>query len=233
MEEPVLTRREITRNRTLDEIRQHAEEQVKAGGVEAISLNAIAKSMGMSGPAIYRYFASRDELVADLIARGYLQLARSLGEASESHVDEGPDRQLAAVARAYREWALANPHRFSMFYAVRSESHADLEAAIAASQGSMDLLLDLLSRITPGTDPDTTSGTGELDDALEHWRVLRDVPDTYSPLVLRLALLTWTRLHGIVTLELAGVFEDMEIDAGLLCDAEIQTIVEIAGSRPA
>src|SRR3954451_20298327 len=78
MSAPNLTRRERVREQTLREIEQHALAQVAEGGVAALSLNAIAKAMGMSGPAIYRYFGSRDELLAALITDGYRELGESV-----------------------------------------------------------------------------------------------------------------------------------------------------------
>ncbi|HEY4096552.1 MAG TPA: helix-turn-helix domain-containing protein, partial [Baekduia sp.] len=64
MDTPPPTRRERQRTETLTEIRTRARAQVDEGGVAALSLNAIAKAMGVSGPALYRYFASRDDLLA-------------------------------------------------------------------------------------------------------------------------------------------------------------------------
>ncbi|MBV9196372.1 MAG: helix-turn-helix transcriptional regulator, partial [Solirubrobacterales bacterium] len=55
------SRRERLRAQTLAEIREHAYAQIAQGGPAALSLNGIAKAMGMSGPALYRYFSSRDE----------------------------------------------------------------------------------------------------------------------------------------------------------------------------
>jgi len=228
--EPPMTRREITRQRTLDEIRQLANEQVREGGVEAISLNAIAKAMGMSGPAIYRYFASRNELRADLVAHGYAELGASMGEALGAVADKGPGEQLLAVTRAYRAWAIGNPHRFSMFYAVRMDDFGDLDEAIDQGQQSMNVILYLLAQIAAEGKPAKGRRKDELDRQLLRWKELRNVPEAYPAHILRLGILTWTRLHGVVTLELAGAFADMEIDAGLVCDAEIESVIAAARS---
>jgi AcrR family transcriptional regulator len=50
------------------EIKQHAWEQIATAGVPALSLNAIDKQVGPSGPALYRYFAGRDELITAELA---------------------------------------------------------------------------------------------------------------------------------------------------------------------
>ncbi|WP_143673003.1 TetR family transcriptional regulator, partial [Streptomyces sp. b94] len=51
------TPRERYRAQVRAEIKQHAWEQIATAGASALSLNAIAKRMGVSGPALYRYFA--------------------------------------------------------------------------------------------------------------------------------------------------------------------------------
>lgn len=59
------TPRERYRSQVRAEIKEHAREQIATAGASALSLSAIAKRMGMSGPALYRYFAGRDELITD------------------------------------------------------------------------------------------------------------------------------------------------------------------------
>ena len=81
-----LSRRERIRAETLREIREIGARQVDEGGLAALSLNAIAKEMGMSGPALYRYFASRDELLAALIVDGYGELTRAVETADRAGV---------------------------------------------------------------------------------------------------------------------------------------------------
>ena len=202
------TRRERLRRQTLDEIKAHALEQVTEGGARALSLNAIAKAMGMSGPGIYRYFDSRDALLAALVTDGYRELTAAL---------EAAPPRLEDVGRAYREWALAHPRRYELLFGVRPV--ADSEEAIATVHGGMLVLLRVLGELA-GTEPSAPSGA--LDEQLVDWSRRRggDAP----PRVLRLGVLTWTRLHGIVSLELAGVFAAMDIDAALLCEAELRDV---------
>jgi AcrR family transcriptional regulator len=209
-----LTRRQRLRAQTLDEIKAQALAQVAAGGAGALSLNAIAKAMGMSGPAIYRYFASRDALLAALVTDGYRDLTAALEAAP-------PD--LAAVAAAYRGWALEHPRRYELLFGVRPEGFADPEEAIATVHGAMLVLLRVLGDLVG----DCAGPQDALDEQLAAWGERRGGGGA-SPLVLRLGVLTWTRLHGIVSLELAGVFADMGIDAAELVAAELRAIAAAA-----
>ena len=114
--EPALTRRERLRAEVLDEIRRHGYEQIAAGGPTALSLNGIAKAMGMSGPAMYRYFGSRDELLATLVTESYEDLAQTLERTASAVASAPPEDRLRAGLGAYRAWARASPHRYRLVF---------------------------------------------------------------------------------------------------------------------
>ena len=234
MSAPTLSRRERLRLQTLDEIKQHALAQVAEGGGAALSLNAIGKAMGMSGPAIYRYYASREELLAALVTDGYGALAAAVVEAAAATSRRAPARRLTAVAHAYRAWALANPYRYELLFSIRPEGYRDPGEAILSLDGAMRVLLELIGQLA--RDAAAGGANGRLDEQLAAWARMREqaageeaTGSAPSPLVLRLGVLAWTRIHGIVTLELAGVTADMGLDAGLLIDAEIDAIAAAAG----
>ncbi|HEY4095306.1 MAG TPA: TetR/AcrR family transcriptional regulator, partial [Baekduia sp.] len=211
------------------EIRTRARAQVDEGGVAALSLNAIAKAMGVSGPALYRYFASRDDLLAALITEGYADITATVQQAAADATRRAPARRLQAVADAYRAWALAHPRRYAMLFGDRPEGFADPAEAIAEIQGAMETLLAILAEIAgPAGARSAPARPTKLDQQLTQWAERRGEPAAPAPLILRLGVLTWTRLHGTVSLELAGVFGDMGLDAGLLLEAEIAQIVEAA-----
>lgn len=232
--DPPLSRRERLRRQTLEEIKQHAVAQVTAGGAGALSLNAIGRAMGMSGPAIYRYYGSREELLAALVTDGYGELAAVVERSAAAAARREPARRLVAVAEAYRGWALENPYRYELLFGVRPAGYADPSEAIAAISPAMAVLLRLIGQAAAGPLPATArraGAGGRLDAQLLRWAAVRGAAgsdagsDAPSPLVLRLGVLTWTRLHGIVTLELAGIVGDMGLDAGLLLQAELDAVI--------
>jgi AcrR family transcriptional regulator len=215
----VVPRRERIRAQTLREIRELGARQVDDGGLAALSLNAIAKQMGMSGPALYRYFASRDELLAALITDGYGEITRAVEKAAAGGGE--PEERLAAVAHAYRGWALAHPRRYALLFGERPEGFRDPEEAIL--QGAMGVLLEIVAELA-GDAP------GAPDPELAGWVERRGGAELPSR-VPRLSLLLWTRMHGIVGLELSGAFGDIGVDAGALLAGEVAEIVA-AASRP-
>jgi AcrR family transcriptional regulator len=225
-EAPTISRRERLRQETLAEIKRHALEQIGEGGTAALSLNAIAKAMGMSGPAIYRYFASRDELLAALVHDGYGELTRVIVETAANGPERTPADRLRAVAIAYQGWAREHRHHYGMLFGARPAGFRDPEEAIDVIDGAMAVLLAQLGAIVGGAPVPTPSD--DLTDELERWSARRQFPDGTPVVVLRLGLLAWTRMHGVVGLELAGIFADMEIDPGLLVAAEIDEIIATA-----
>src|ERR671913_1960482 len=73
-----LSRRDRVRAATVTEIKDTARRILVAEGVDGLSLRAIAREMGMTAPALYRYFPSREDLVVHLIAELYGQLTSAM-----------------------------------------------------------------------------------------------------------------------------------------------------------
>jgi AcrR family transcriptional regulator len=98
-----------------EEIKKAARRHLAADGAN-LSLRAVARELGMVSSAIYRYFASRDELLTALIVDAYDALGTTVAEA-EAAVDRADllGRWLA-TCRTVREWALRNPHEYALLY---------------------------------------------------------------------------------------------------------------------
>jgi AcrR family transcriptional regulator len=234
--------RERYREQVRDEIKAHAWEQAATTGPAAISLNAIAKRMGISGPALYRYFRNRDELITDLILDAYRDLSGTLQAAAAQADPTGasPAARLAEAAGAFRRWALEAPHRYLLIYGTPVPGYHAPPEATALAATIMKVLLDAFTdALSAGAgagagDADAAAGTGagaggaggsvpEAAAALEQdlaahrtWAAGHPAP----PEALRHALTFWTRLHGVLSLEVAGHFTGMEFDPALLYAAE-------------
>jgi AcrR family transcriptional regulator len=95
-----------------DEIKSVARRHLATDGAN-LSLRAVARDLGMASSAVYRYFASRDELLTAMIIDAYDALG-STAEAAEA-AGGFADRFLS-VCHAVRDWALANPHEWALIY---------------------------------------------------------------------------------------------------------------------
>src|SRR3954449_10061035 len=111
------TTRDRFRAQVRSEIKAAALAQVAEDGAQGVSVNAIAKQLGVSGPALYRYFAGRDELLTELVVDAYDDLAEAVGDAAPRTRRRPTRDRLQALARAYRDWAIAHPHRYGLLFA--------------------------------------------------------------------------------------------------------------------
>lgn len=223
------TRRERYREDTSREIRSLALRQIEESGPDGLSLNAIGKAMEMSGPAIYRYYASRDQLVTALIVDGYADLSETLEATAATARRRSPAARLRALASAYREWALAQPHRYMlMFGGRRPPGYEEPEETIPVVHRSMLVFLDALAALHGDRQPPARDNPSALERQLTAWSRSRDGDDGPPALVLRLGVTAWTRLHGIVSLEIEGVLASMGLDAAHLVAAEMDELIATA-----
>ncbi|MFG2024793.1 TetR/AcrR family transcriptional regulator [Streptomyces sp. NPDC048825] len=213
------TPRERYRTQVREEVKERAWEQIATAGASALSLNAIAKRMGMSGPALYRYFGSRDELITELIRDAYRSQATAFRAAGE----EGAD--LAGLAHTLRRWALEDPQRYFLIYGTPVPGYHAPDDVTALASEIMSTLLDACAAASADSEDSAGTGTATaFGDHLEHhrqWARGHSAP----PAALHRALSFWTRLHGVLSLELAGHFTGMGFDPSLLFTAELDGLL--------
>ena len=93
---------------------------------------------------------------------------------------------------------------------------------------STALLVDLLAAVQDGDPPGTGSGDPKLDGQLRRWARAQERPGT-MPRAASAAILIWTRVHGIVSLELTGVLDSHTIEAQRLINLEIDNAIHSLG----
>jgi AcrR family transcriptional regulator len=200
-----------------DEIKRAALGQLAAGGPHALSINAIAKELGVSGPALYRYFSGRDELLTELVVDAYDDLGRAVGDAAARTRGRPSRERLRAFARAYRQWATTEPHRYGLLFAEPLPGYdAHAERLVDASRRAMNVLVDVLG------DAGSEVPSAALRREFERWARSRAI-DVEAPVALR-AVQVWVRLHGFVSLELGGNFRSMMLDPDKLFRAELERL---------
>ena len=99
----------------IDEIKAVATRHLHTDGAN-LSLRAVARDLGMVSSAVYRYFASRDDLLTALIIDAYNELA----DAVDSAVDALPPNDFRgrwlALGTATRAWAVAKPAEYALLF---------------------------------------------------------------------------------------------------------------------
>jgi AcrR family transcriptional regulator len=213
-------RRTRLRAWTREEIKAAALRQLEQHGVEGISLNAIAKELGMTGPALYRYVGSRDELLADLVVDAWQDLSDALADAAEKRPKASAAKRLGAIGLAYRAWALGQPHRYRL--AVQTELGSGALApdrVIPAAQRGMAAILDATGALSAARKP-RQQPPAELRKELNAW-TRRVGGQRLPPPVLMRGIIFWSRLHGLMSLELDGHLASMQLDPELLYRSEL------------
>ena len=194
--------------------------QLEEHGVEGISLKAIAKELGMTGPALYRYVSSRDELLAELVVDAWEELAGALVSAAEENQGATAAKRLGAIGLAYRTWALAQPHRSRLAIQTQLGSgEVAPERVIPASERGMAVILDAIDGL-PKASKSRAKLAATLRTELETW-TRRVGGAELPPAILLRGITFWSRLHGLVSLELDHHLASMQLDPELLYRAEL------------
>lgn len=222
-----LTPRARARAQTIEQAKAIALRQLADGGAEALSLNQIAAELGLTGPAIYRYFATRNELLTELIVDAYGDLAASLEESARRVGTRAGAAQVRAPAEAYRAWALRQPHRYRLLFSAPVAGYdANAARLVEAADRLMATYLEASARagLTSREQPVGKQLGSQLRDwSTRHHREL-------APDAAYLGVITWTRLHGFISLEIEGVFASMGLDADAMFRQEVDAL--IGGQRP-
>lgn len=202
------------------EVKEAALRQLAESGPGGLSVSAIGKQLGVSGPALYRYFASRDELLTELVIDAYGDLADALADAARQVPSSQPRARLEALAHSYRAWALAQPHRYRLLFGPPLPGYdAHAQRLVEAAQRPMGLLFDILAGL--GQSAPAPPGP-PFASQLSAWAQRHDLG--MDPATALQAVLIWSRLHGFVSLEIAGNFASMGIDPDQLFGAELAAL---------
>jgi AcrR family transcriptional regulator len=229
---PPVPRRERLRAATQDELVAAARELLVAGGVEAVTLRSIAGQLGMTAPAIYRYFDSREALLNTLVDSLYDELADYLltvRDAAQSLTD-----RFVLTSRAFREWALAHRAEFGLLFGapVPGVGHAATEGGKDTDRGMrfarvwLDLFIELAeSNNRPMTwrRPISAALNSQITD------YVNSIGGVVSVEVALLYLSCWERLYGAVCTETFGHLAFAVDDGAELFEDQLLDVAERLG----
>jgi AcrR family transcriptional regulator len=230
------SRRDRARADTVREIKRTARAVLVRHGVEGLALRAVAREMGMTAPALYRYFASREELVEHVVADLYAELVDELEVARDATDPATPGAQLMTLSRRFRAWALAHHAEFNLLFgspaerAATTAQQAKEGPAGAAARRFGETFGVLIAQIylergfpIPADD--------ELDPAYqEQLRLWCDTLPVPLPLgVMHVFLSCWIRLYGTVCMEAFGHLRFAVDDAEPVFEAELRALGEVLG----
>lgn len=202
--EPRSTPRQRARAALVGEIKDSALRQIAEHGAQHLSLRAITREVGMVSSGIYRYFASRDELLTALIVDAYTDLAATLESASSA--DASPRQQWIETCTALRTFARREPHRFSLAYGTPISGYRAPADTVAPAAGVARALAGPVMGATDADAPrsDEPDPAGRLGTQLA---TMAEALGTSLPATtLAHTVGAIAQLVGLLTLELGGHF---------------------------
>jgi AcrR family transcriptional regulator len=231
-----LTRRERVRVETVREIKQTARRVLVEQGAEGLALRAVAREMGMTAPALYRYFDSREDLVEHVVADLYDELTAELQRACATAEPPTVGAQLLAASRAFRCWATTHHREFGLLFgspaqSIAVEAHGPGEGVAheaARRFGAVfGTLFGQLYTERPFPIPAETELEPALQQKLRDWCVELDVALPLGAMYVFLSC--WIRLYGIVCMEVFGHLRFALDDAAPMFEAELRALGGVLG----
>ena len=220
-------RRDRVRAATVTEIKEAARQVLVADGPDRLSLRAIARNMGMTAPALYRYFPSREELLLALIADLYSELTEQL-EAARVQAGAAPPA-LSAISREFRRWALANRREFALLF---GRPIPGIDGAPGPAS-AVDIAAERFGRVFGSlvaeiylTSPFPIPSDADIDPALaaELRTWCRGLPVQLPLGAGQVFLSCWIRLYGTLAMEVFGHLRFAFTDAEPMFEVELRDL---------
>ena len=159
-----MSRRDREREERKELILSAARDVVADEGLTGLSIRKIAARIEYSPAIIYHYFASKDEIVSQMLNEGYDGVLRAVGSAQQGETD--PHLRIARALRGYILSALQNPDYFKAF--ILSDSPLILRRTSALFKGaskerpSLAMMCKDLRTIAPDRDDDWLELTAQV-----------------------------------------------------------------------
>jgi AcrR family transcriptional regulator len=186
---------------TRQRILAHACDLYLSDGLDGFSMRKLARAVGVTAPALYRHFESKEQLLHDVMVQAYEQFARYLYRAL---VGTTPRERIQMASVAYLDFALEHPKLYDILFATPATSGIrngsdELEAlGCAVGQFWHDRVRECMDEgILAEGDPEAVSVT------------------------------MWGHAHGLLTLHRKGIL----VRDGTMDEADFRELFEASGLR--
>ncbi|WP_242532695.1 TetR-like C-terminal domain-containing protein [Nocardioides sp. S5] len=201
-------------------------------GAAALSLRAVARDLGVVSSAVYRYVASRDELLTLLVVDGYDELGDAV-DAALAKVDASDHAErMRVIGRAVRAWALAEPATYALLFGSPVPGY-EAPAEQTTGPGTR-----VVGRLVEVWEDAWRAGEVAVDDgALAPRRLSRDLARirrqmaiTAPDALIARGLFGWAALFGCIGFEVFGQYgADTFAQPGDLFEHHLDALVEAVG----
>ncbi len=164
---------------------EEAQTIIHEQGVEALSMREVARRLGVSHQAPYKHFASREHILAEIVADAY----RSFGDWLIAQSDGADvDDEMRRMGLAYFDYAARHPLQYRLMFSTPLPDPGEHPRMMAEATRAFVLLRDLLARkpvVAASSDPALAA---ELD-----------------------ALFVWSAIHGLTSVLHSDVIKTARI----------------------
>ena len=159
--------------------------------------------MGVTAPALYRYFQDRDSLVTGLIIEAFVSFANALEAARDTCPADDHTGRFRAISIAYRQWAVSYPQRYMLIFGTPIPGYEMPEEVGPASQRSFLVLTGVIMEAYQAGQIHLAAEYEGLTRGLRaRYKWLQQIGLAYPPVVQQMALVSWSWVHGLTSLEL-------------------------------
>jgi len=173
-------------------ILEAARDLLAEGGLDALSMRAVAARVGLSATAIYHWFEGKEDLVDRVVQHGFQRSEAYMWKAIED-LPPGSLERVAALGEAYIRFALENREYFKIIFAIQTPAPRQIEDV--PGQGGYRVLRQCVI------------------EAMEAGNIRRAEPDI-------VVLYLWSLVHGLVTIFMACDPHELLSEASCCSDLE-------------
>lgn len=186
--------------------------QLADQGAAGLSLRAVARELGVVSSAVYRYVATRDDLLTLLITAAYNDLGDAVEASQAAAGPVDPAERFAAACRAIRTWALDHPHEYALIFGSPVPGYHAPGTTTAAAARIPSVFAAIVRSTDSSGDPDEVAPVPEpalakaLATALAP--AMAFVGAGLAPERVLDAVLVWAAVFGSVSFEVFGRYDD-------------------------
>ena len=190
-------------------------------------MRAIARELGLTASAVHYYFPNRSALIDAMIIDGFTSLAGALRTAYDRSPELVPDQRWVALAHAQRAWALRHPAQYLLIYGHTGGAVQRVNPVAMRAMGQVVgvLFTQMRDCVACGNLDaariEATTPPG-LREQFARWRAESEGIDELSDGALAACMLSYSRLHGAIVLELTGHVPPQLSDREALFDLQMR-----------
>ncbi len=201
-------------------------------GAAALSLRAIARELGMVSSAVYRYVASRDDLLTLLLVDAYTDLADTVDIACASAAAQSPGSWRAgvdALAHAARRWALGKPASWSLLYGSPVPGyHAPADTTVGPGTRVVGALFAIVDKGVAEGSIESVGLVVPQPLSSDFDRLRAEFGFTGNDGALARCFAVWAGLIGAISLEVFGQYgADTLTDPDLVFDLQVRLLLDL------